>query len=675
MDQVESRTQVAREEMAASRYRQYRGVAAIAVRTIAIAVPLFSLLYLSNIFSRLRVQFFGIEYNTWFLLGVLVLLFLVVPAGKGAPRNKLLWYDVLLILGSVAGTGYVLIDVERILTHGAWATPLEVVLGLIMLAVLCEAVRRTIGLPLTIVVLIFFFYIKYAYLLPGILGSPQYEWSRLMGYVYGSLQGIFSNILEIAATLIILFVTFGALLAKSGAGKFFVDLAFSLLGSVRGGPAKVAVAASALFGTISGSAVANAGVTGSLTIPMMRRLGYKPHFAGAVEAVASTGGILMPPVMGAVAFLVADFVGVSYLRVCLAAAIPAILYYLSLFLQVDFEAAKLGLSGLPRKELPSFTKTLKEGWHFFIPLVVLLVFMMVLKYSVTTSCLYAMVTIIPVSWVRKETRMGLKKIGDALRDATYSVFLVVPVCALAGVITAGVAVTGLGVRLSAILVEIAAGNILVLGILGAIACYILGLGVASMPSYILVAIMVAPALVQAGVPLLAAHFFVFYMAMSAFITPPDAPAAYVAAGIAGANPLRTGFQAMRLGVVCYIVPFVSLYNPALLMIGSPVGIAVAAVTAAIGVIGLAAGFEGYLMKKLNWLERIVFLVGGITILVPTLTTNIIGAGILLVAVLWHWMRARGSIGKRLEISSGVLEYGNPSETESSGKTATPHEQS
>jgi TRAP transporter 4TM/12TM fusion protein len=617
------------------------------VKAIAIGLPLYAIFYLSNAPYYLRIDFLSLAYNALFLGLGLVLVFLLVPATKKAPRDRLPWYDLLLVLGGLVTTLYVVVNINEIIVHGALATTTEMVLGFSLLLILSEAVRRTLGWAMVGVAGVFFLYIKFGYLLPSPFYVPGFSWSAIMAYVYSSSQGIFSMIVGIAATIIIIFITFGALLQASGAGSFFINLALSLVGATRGGPAKVAVVASALFGTVSGSATANVGITGSISIPMMKSIGYKPHFAAAVEAVSSTGGLLMPPVMGAVAFILADFADLSYSYVALVATLPAILYFLAIFTQVDFEAAKTGLRGLPRQELPSLRTTLKEGWHFLVPLVLLVVLMMGRQYEPVPAALYAIGATVLVSLLRKETRLTPRRIADGLQNAAQITMEIVPLAALAGVITAAVAITGLGLRLAAMLTNIAGGNLLALALLAALASYVMGMGVSSIAGYILLAILVAPALVALDVPLIVAHLFIYYMTLSTFITPPLCPAVYVASGIARSPPFTTGFQAMRLGIVCYIVPFIFLYNPELLLIGTPVGIALAAVTAIVGVISLASGIEGWLLGRLNWLQRLMFFGAGLAMLVPEWTTDIIGIGIIAGAVLWHWVSLRGVRGERL----------------------------
>lgn len=623
------------------KYRQYQGPLGLVTRVIAMALPVYGILYVLDFFQRINIPLYSGAHNAFFLAFVLTLIFLRVPANRLAPRDRLPWYDLLLLAGSLVVTLYMGFNYEALLIYGgAWATPFQQVLGIVAIAILFEALRRTIGWPMVIIALAFFLYAKFAYLMPGILNGPEFSVSRVIAYTYLSTEGIFGKVLEIGATIILIFITFGAFLQQCGGAKFFFDLAFSLMGHVRGGPAKVSVFASALFGTMTGSPVANVGVTGSITIPLMKRVGYAPHFAAAVESVASTGGALMPPVMGAVAFLIADFTRVGYGQVALAALIPAILYFLSVYLQVDLEAGREGLKGLPREQLPTLTATLGQGWFYLLPLGLLVVLLMVLRYDPLVSALYSLALLIVVSFFRPETRLTLTKLGRALEDSAYGVTEVGALTAVAGIITAAVAITGLGVNLSAFLVSLSGGSLALLAILTGITCYILGMGISSIAAYILLAVLVAPAMAEAGLPVLVAHFFIFYMGLSTFITPPHCSGVFVAAGIAGSEPFKTAFRAMRLGVVCYLVPFIIVFNPALMLVGAAREIALATVTAVVGVVALSVGIEGFIRRIMAWWERLPWLAGGLLLMVPGWGTDLPGLAFLAAGAAIYWWRSR-----------------------------------
>ncbi len=622
------------------RYRNYHGRTAIAIRSIAIAVPVLATIYIFDVPRRyFNFLVFHSSYTSFFLSLVLLLVFLRIPATKSSPTNKLPWYDALLAVLGLIGCLYLSVNFPSIyILDRVYATTAEIILFFITLIVISEAIRRTLGWSILILGILFLFHAKFAYLFPGLLGGPKYSLSDLTCYIYLYQFGFFGMVLEIAATIIIIFLVFGSFLQEAGAGKFFTDLALSVAGHMRGGPAKVAVISSAFFGTISGSPVANVGTTGAITIPMMKNIGYQPHFAAAVESVASTGGVVMPPVMGAVAFIMAEYTKMGYTAVCIAAILPAILYFICVFAQLDLEAAKLGLSGLPREQLPGLRATLKQGWPFLIPLLFLVVLLMVIQYDPLESIFYTILVLIIVSWFKKETRMGVNKILNGLENGTRSIFLVAPICAFVGILTGSVALTGLGVNLSVILVEFAAGSLIVLAVLAGLVVYLMGMGIGAIITYILLAIIVAPAMVKIGVPVMVAHMFIFYMGCSMFFTPPNCPAVFVASGIAGSKIFRTGFTAMRLGIICYLVPFVILYNPALILIGQPTEIVLSVTTSVLGVFSLAAGIEGYLFTESNWWQRVLFIGGGVCLFIPGWLSDVIGLALLALPVIAQWRK-------------------------------------
>lgn len=638
MSNAPDQPQVIIPEEGQDRYRQYHGTMAVVVKAVGVATALFALLYVSGVLPYFEIYFQHIQFNAIFMSGILILTFLLFPAWKGENQNRLPWYDILIILAMLAGTAHIIINAEEIITMGSLlATPQETVLGIVSVVVLLEAVRRTVGWPVVIITLIFILYAKFSYLLPGTLTARTHTWPRIMAEAYLSRNGIFGELTSLASGIIIAFVAFGSFFIKVGGGEIFLDLALSLTGGIRGGPAKAAILGSALFGTISGSPAANVAVTGTITIPLMKRTGYDPVFAGAVETVASTGGMLMPPIMGAVAFVMADMLKVSYFTIAQAAAIPAVLYFLALYAQVDLRAARDGLRGIPRRELPSFVASLKGGWEFVIPLSFLVFLLMGLRYPPEIAASYAIGGLVIATLFRKRTRLTLGRFIDALAESANAMLMVAPVVAVAGIMVAMLTMTGLGPKLAEGLVAIAGGSQLALFILAGLACYIAGMGISIIATYILLALLVVPALTSVGVPEMVSHFFIFYMGLSMFITPPYAPAAFVAAAISGASPYRTGFLAMRLGIVTFIVPFVLAYNPALILIGTPVEIVLATVTAIIGVLALAVGIEGYLFTRANWLQRVLAVGSGLTLIVPGLLTDSIGFGLLVVVVLWQWV--------------------------------------
>ncbi len=617
-------------------FREFDGALGIIIKVIAIIIPLYCIQFVFNISGLyFSTVFYPLAFQAIFFAAVLVLTFLLVPASRNASKDKLPWYDILLCVISIVPSVYVFLNYETYFVYQerVWGTPFEQVLFVIEILVIFEAVRRTVGFPVLILGIIFLLHAKFAYLLPGLLGAPAMNLSQLTAYIYLHDSGVFGFVVGLAATIIIVFVLFGHFLNTAGAGKFFIDLALSLAGRFRGGPAKVALLGSALFGTVSGSASANVGVTGAVTIPLMKKMGYKSHFAAAVETIASTGGTITPPIMGAVAFIIAEYTGVSYGQVALAAVLPAILYFICLYFQLDFEAAKLQLSGLPRSELPSFKRTIIQYWPFLIPLLMIIVFLMILNWDPMETVLYGIIVVLVVSWFRKETRMGIRKILNSLAAASKSLINIVPVCGLAGIIMGSVSLTGLGVNISAVITEAAGNNLLLLTVLSLIVIYLSGMAISILVVYIVMAIIVTPAMVDLGVPVLAAHMFIFYAGASMFFTPPFCPAVFVASSMAGSNMWRTAFQSMKLGIVCYLIPIIIIFKPALILIGNAGDIAIAVLTAIVASFLIAIGVEGYFLDKVPWHQRILFAIGGLLLFTPDWTTDVIGIVLVIVPII------------------------------------------
>jgi len=634
------------------RYRVFPGAKGTVIRIASACFTLFCLLYVSGVLSDLRLYLLSNQYNAIFLTAVLVLVFLLIPAGKGAPRDRLPWYDILLIIASLPGNLYVIINAVHLLDMiKLRATPFETALGVITILTMAEALRRTLGWAMIVIASLFVIYMKYGYLLGGFMGLSHYTWGHVMMDVYLSVDGIYGNILGLAGNVIITFIAFGALFNAVGGGNFFINLALAAMGMVRGGAAKVSIVGSALFGTLSGSPIANVMVTGMFTIPLMKRTGYQSHFAGAVETVASTGGALMPPIMGIVAFVMAEMLETSYRTIALTAAIPALLYFTSLFLQTDLRAVKLGLKGIPRQELPSLKETLKEGWELLLPFLLLIFFLFVMRYPAAISAIYTLIGLFLISLFRKQRRLNLKKLIMCLENAARGVLDIGVLTALAGIIIGVLMVTGLGPKISAGLVTLAGGSVLALVILAGIACYIMGMGVSAVATYIVLAALVAPALIRADVPPMVSHFFIFYMGLTTFFTPPFCPAAFVAATIAEAPPFRIGFQSMRLGIVCFVVPFVIMYNPGLLMIGAPGEIALVTFSAFIGISAVSFATERYLFSRTNWPQTGLLLCGALAMIIPDIKTDLIGLGIISLVVLWQWQSSKKH---KIEISNQGL---------------------
>lgn len=622
-------------------FRELTGAQAVAVNATAAVSGVFLVAYLGGAVGYFRFFLYENQYNAVFLAIVLALTFVLVPAGPRAPRDRVPWYDVLFAAAGVAGCAYIVVNAHELAYFGRiTATPVEIALGAATIVTLMEAVRRSFGWAMVVIASAFILYAKLGYLAPGILRLYYFDWSMLTSDIYLGTSGIFGTLTSVASGIIVAFIMFGVFFVAAGGGRFFLDLTLALTGGMRGGPAKAAIFGSALFGTVSGSPAANVVVTGSVTIPMMRSVGYQPYYAGAIEAIASTGGALAPPIMSGVAFVMAMMVGKPYAYIATISALPALLYFMSLYVQVHLHAKKENIRGLPREQLPTFWATLRGGWELVLPFVVLCLLLFVLRYPPEMAALYTIGALVVTSLFRRVHRLGPQRIVQALADGVRATLAIANIIALAGIILAVLTVTGLGPRLSAALVTAAAGNVYVLVILAGLACYVLGMGISFIAAYILVAALVAPALLELGLPLVASHFFIMYMVLATNFTPPYCTAAYVAAGIARAHPFAIGFQAMRLGVVCFLVPFVVVFNPALILIGSTGEILLAAVTAIVGIAGLSAGIEGYLFVRASWMQRLLFVTGGVGMFVPGVASDVAGVMLLAIATAWQAYDAR-----------------------------------
>ena len=534
----------------------------------------------------------------------MVLIFSISPFSKEPWAKKYRWTDAALILLTITCLGYLFVEYEYVITRYALVHPLsswDMILGILLTLLLIEASRRAIGpaLPITAG-----FFLAYAYIgpyLPGLLRHSGFTTEMIIDQLYLTTEGIFGMPLGVSATYVILFIIFGTFLEKSGTGQLFMDFASAITGWTRGGPGKISCISSALFGTISGSAVANVMVDGWLTIPLMKRTGFKPAFACAVEATASTGGQIMPPVMGAAAFVMSEFTGIPYITICLYALIPALLYYLSLFASIHFEAGRMGLKGIPREELPSLKKVMLTRGHMFIPLVII-VYMMVAGYTPMYACIYSTLSVVVLSTLRKETRMGFRTILRALEESAKNTLGVAAACACAGIVIGVINLTGVGLKFTSFVLFIAGESLIPALVLTMVAGVILGMGMPTTPAYIVQAALLIPALIKLGVLNVAAHMFVFYFSTISAITPPVAMAVYAAAGIGGAKLWPTGLWAMRIAATGFIVPFMFVYGPSLLFIGPAFDIVTSAISASFGVIALAAAMMGWFVKETKWWE-------------------------------------------------------------------------
>jgi len=455
-------------------------------------------------------------------------------------------------------------------------------------------------------------------------------------------NGIYGIPLMVMATYIFLFILFGAILMESGAGRFFINLALALTGSRRGGPAKASIVSSALMATVSGSAVANVVTTGTFTIPLMKKIGYRPRFAAAVEACSSSGGQIMPPVMGAAAFIIAEFLSIPYLKVCLAAFFPAILYFFSIFIMVHFEAAKHDLAMLEKEELPNAKEELKRGGHLFISLAVI-IGLLVVGYTPMYAAFWAIVSVLALSFMKKETRMSPQRLLSALEDGATKAIPVSIACACAGIIIGSVFVSGLGLKFTNLIVTIAAGRLWMALFLTMVASLILGMGLTTTAVYITVAALVIPALVKMGVEPIAAHLFAFYFGLVSAITPPVALAAFAAAGIANSNPMETGFTSFRLGIAKYILPFVFVYGPGLVFVGSWIEILRAIVATTLGLFALTIVTEGWLYESVPIGIRALMFIPAVLLFLPHVHYNLVGVVVFIVLVGYLKKKSRTSV--------------------------------
>jgi TRAP transporter 4TM/12TM fusion protein len=633
-----------------SRFRTLSGILGYWEDILLASVPLIGILSILNLPLYVGLTFFIQQYFAIFFGLIMALVFILVPMRKGAPKDRLPWYDLIFsFLGLILGV-YLAVYYKEIVVELGLLVPLRIVLGTVTIVLLLEASRRVLGWPFLTIVLLFMFYALFTFLFPGALYGKGVSWSRLATFLYLDPQGILGIAIEVSATVVLAFVFFGQALFRTGGGEFFTNSAMALMGQYRGGPAKVAVLASSLFGTISGSAVANVVTTGSVTIPLMKKTGYPSYFAGAVEATASSGGQIMPPIMGAAAFLMATFLGISYAKVALSAAIPAILYYLAVFIQVDLEAAKNGLKGLPSNMLPKLSVVFRKGWPFFVPLSILIYTLFVRMLEPDRAGLYTTATVFLICCIRREDRLNLKKMARILKETGEGMLEVGVVCSAAGLIIGIVSLTGLGFTFSQALVNLAGGSTLILLVLAAVGAIILGMGMTVTAAYLLMVILIAPALIQLGVAPLNAHMFVFYFAVMSFLTPPICLAVYAAASLAGADMMKTAFQAIKLGMGAYIVPFLFAYHPSLLLQGNLIEIIHAVLTAMIGISLMAIGVEGFLFRKLNWFKRVFLIFGGLGCLIPGWRSDVIGLVIGIPIILWEWKTIR--LIKKSEIAAG-----------------------
>jgi len=653
-----------------TRFRSLRGPLGLWEKILLGAIPGTGVVFVADAPFYLGLAILREQYLGLFLALILGAVFLSVPPSKRADRHRVPWYDLLFSFLGLAVGLYAALFFPEIMRRMGDPDALRLVLGVIAILLILEALRRTIGWILVGVGVFFLLYARFAHFVPGPLGGTGVPWERLINYLYTDVNSLFGLPLAVSATIVLPYIFFGQALFAIGAGQYLTDLAVAVFGRFRGGPAKVAVVASSLFGTISGSAVANVAVDGPITIPLMKRTGYKAPVAAAIEAVASTGGQIMPPIMGAAAFIMAELLAIPYREVVVAALLPAILYYVALFAQVDLEAGKAGLRGLSRLELPALLPVLRRGWVFFVPLSILVYVLFIQKSDAGDAGMFAALATLALGFLRKELRFRPRWVTETLVSAGRTLLELGATVALAGLILGAVQVSGLGFVLSYGLVTLAGGNILALLLLTAVVSMILGMGMPTTAVYLLLAVLVAPALVQLGVEPLAAHLFIFYFGMVSMITPPICLAAYTAAAIGQADSMRTGLEATRLGIVAYIVPFLFVFSPTLLLKGSAVDVSLAAVTAVAGTVLLGAALTGYLFREIARLKRVLLGLAALGLLFPHVGPGILfswvtnAAGVALAAAIlasevWGSSRFRHSVGVSLVTPEPVLSHDPP----------------
>lgn len=600
----------------------------VAASILAVALALF----------HLYVAGFGTpethSFRSTHLSSMLVLALLIKPLFRGSIADPLsgasardtvirrcgFAVDLVLVGLVVAVEAYILWDVEALQAREGSLDPADVWIGLILMGLVLEATRRSVGWTMVLITGFFIVHTLFSDHFFGFLYGPPVRLERLVDVQFVRTEGIFGIPLLVASTYILLFILFGAILIRSGAGRFFIDLAVSVTGHRVGGPAKAAVVASAFLGTVSGSATANVVTTGSFTIPMMKRLGYRARFAAAVEACASSGGQITPPIMGAAAFIIAEFMGVPYLTVVVAAILPAFLYFLTIYFMVHLEADKTGIETLPREALPRFGAVMRRGWHLLLSLVVLVAFL-VLGFTPMLAAFWAILVLVALSFVSPATRMSAADLLAALEVGVRATIPVTIACACAGIIIGCVFVSGLGLKFTNEVIDLAGGNLLVLLLLTGCAAIFLGMGITTTAVYITVAALIVPALIQVGVVPMAAHMFAFYFGVVSTITPPVALAAFAAAAIAGSPPMATAVESARIGIAKYLVPFVFVYNPALLFEG-PIWLTLySGGVAVIGLWGLSVALEGWFHGELSPAMRTVVAAASVALMVPPLAAS------------------------------------------------------
>lgn len=633
-------------------YRKHRGIAHKLINVYIVSYFLFHVCFVAGLYSTKFIQMADELYAVISVLATLIAVVLLVNATKkkDSPRYILPWYDILLLVAIFIGCGYMVVNAsEALVLQSKQVETADIVWGVITILAVVELVRRTLGRLLAAIFVLVFLYAMFSNYFPGILWSTGFSLERMIGQCYLFSTGMFGDFALLLARMLVIMFLFVGLISVSGAGKFLMNLALALVGRTTGGPAKVAVGASGLVGAIAPAGGPNVAFTGSMTIPMMKNMGLKGEYAGAVEAVSSIGGAIMPPIIGVSGLLMCDFLNIGYDVAITAALVPGLLYYIYLFFSVHFDCLRYNLTKPVASKLPHLKGVLKEGWQYTLPILVLVIAIMVLHTSIQRSCLFAIVALMVVGLFRKEDRLTPKRLLAGAQAAMRLVVLIGPIIVGIGVMMASFFITGMPLRLSALMVQVSGGHLFPLLVMAAFACYILGTGMPTWASYLMLAILVAPALIRMGVAPIAAHLFIIYTSLTHFITPPSMSATYIAAGIAEASPWRTSLHALRLGICLVAIPFLFVYNPSLLIVYSPGVLKLIAtlITAVIGILSFTSGMAGFLLKEANWLQRILLIASGILLLGPTsLINTTAGLATLALVLLWQWIAPKWPLRKR-----------------------------
>lgn len=617
---------------------------------VTIVAVLYSLFHLYMVFNPMP----ALQQRSIHVAVGLALVYMLYPMFKKQDRSKMPILDWALAAASLFTAGYILIEYQAIVTErGGIPNNVDIIMAIVTVLLILEAARRVTGWILPILALIFLVYpfISHLDFLPNMMMTRPFDLGDIFGQLYLKTEGLYSTAIGASVNFIFLFILFGAFLQKSGMGQFFNDLAMALAGAQRGGPAKVAVVSSGFMGSINGAAVANVVSTGAFTIPLMKKIGYHRNFAGAVEASASVGGQILPPIMGASAFIMAETTGINYGTIALAALLPALLYYFAVILQVHYRAGKRDLKGIPKADLPRVKQVMKERGHLLIPLVGLIV-MLFMNMPIPRAAIYTIFLTIIIASLRKTTRMSFKDIFDGLALGAQQALSVMIACAVVGIIIGVVSLTSFGAIMTSAIAGLGGGSLFLTLFFTMVASMVLGMGLPSIPAYIITATMAAPALAEFGVPVLLAHMFVFYFGIFANVTPPVALAAFAGAGIADGDPMRTGFQALKLSLAGFLIPFIFIYEPAMLLVdveglmtnareyplASIMEVAIVLISTAIGLTALSAGLEGFFKTHLNPLLRVLLVVSALLLVVPEGYTDIIGLGLAILIFVLNYTK-------------------------------------